>query len=106
MKVLTGHFNSESNEFSYQNMGFDNFTFRYGQDSIDATAVRDIFEDIGIELIPSIYANGHSGGLVTKDAFDFILERRLKQVYAKFLENDGIYLYLLVDSNVVSFVVA
>src|SRR5699024_11023130 len=86
MKVLTGHFNSESNEFSYQNMGFDNFTFRYGQDSIDATAVRDIFEDNGIELIPSIYANGHPGGLVTKDAFDFILDRMLKKVKEHLLE--------------------
>lgn len=36
MKVLTGHFNSESNEFSYQNMDFENFVFRYGKDSIDA----------------------------------------------------------------------
>src|SRR5699024_3231476 len=101
MKVLTVHFNSESNEFSYQNMGFDNFTFRYGQDSIDATAVSDIFEDNGIELIPSIYANGHPGGLVTKDAFDFILERMLKKVKEHLLEIDGIYLYLHGASKVV-----
>lgn len=94
MKVLTGHFNSESNEFSHQNMGFDNFTFRYGNDSIDVMEVRDIFEDNDIELIPSIYANGHPGGLVTKDAFDFILDRMLKKVKEHLHEIDGIYLYL------------
>src|SRR5699024_2327163 len=95
----------ESNEFSYQNMGFDNFTFRYGQDSIDATAVRDIFEDNGIELIPSIYANGHPGGLVTKDAFDFILDRMLKKVKEHLFEIDGIYFYLHVSRKVVDIVV-
>src|SRR5699024_1363136 len=92
--------NSESNDFSYQTMGFDNFTFRYGQDSIDATAVRDIFEDNGIALIPSIYANVHPGALVTKDAFDFILDRMFKNVKARLLEVDGTYLSLHVASIV------
>ncbi|MDY0393672.1 M81 family metallopeptidase [Virgibacillus halophilus] len=101
MKVLVGHFNSESNEFSYQNMGFDNFVFRYGIDSIDVMQVRDIFEEKEIELIPSIYANGHPGGLVTKDAFDFILHRMLTAVKENLAEIDGIYLYLHGASKVV-----
>ncbi|WP_080872725.1 M81 family metallopeptidase [Oceanobacillus timonensis] len=94
MKVLTGHFNSESNEFSYQNMDFENFVFRYGKDSINAMNVRDIFEDAGIELVSSLYANGHPGGLITKDAFDFILHRMTVKVKEHLHEIDGIFLYL------------
>lgn len=101
MKVLVGHFNSESNEFSYQNMGFDNFVFKYGEDCIDTMQIRDIFEDKGIDLVSGIYANGHPGGLVTKDAFDFILHRMLVKVKEHLAEIDGIYLYLHGASKVV-----
>src|SRR5699024_12236362 len=101
MKVLSSHFNLKSNDFSYIIMFYYKFNLRYGQDSIDATAVRDIFVDNGIELIPSIYANGHPGGLVTKDAFDFILDRMLKKVKEHLLAIDGIYLYLHGASKVV-----
>lgn len=101
MKILTGHFNSESNEFSYQTMGFDNFVFKYGEDSINAMEVRDIFEEEGMEILPSIYANGHPGGLVTKDAFDFILHRMLRSVKANLSDIDGIFLYLHGASKVI-----
>lgn len=94
MKVLVGHFNSESNEHAYQKMGFENFIFKYGKDSIDAMGIRDIFENNNIEIIPSIYANGHPGGLVTKDAFDFILTRILHALKKNLNEIDGIFLYL------------
>lgn len=94
MKVLVGHFNSESNEHSYQNLSFDNFIFKYGESSIDAMGVRDIFEDNNIDLIPSIYANGHPGGPIKKDVFDFILSRFLQSLKEHLSEIDGIYLYL------------
>ncbi|GGP10282.1 hypothetical protein GCM10011346_17760 [Oceanobacillus neutriphilus] len=61
-------------------MGFENFVFRYGKDSIDAMNVRNIFEDAGIELVPSLYANGRPGGLITRDALDFILHRMTVKV--------------------------
>lgn len=94
MKVLVGHFNSESNEHSYQKMGFDNFIFKYGEESIDAMGIRDIFENNDIDIIPSIFANGHPGGLITKDAFDFILSRIKHCLEENLNEIDGIFLYL------------
>lgn len=94
MNVLIGHFNSESNEWSYQNMGFENFVFKYGEDCVNTMNVRDIFEDRGINVIPSVYANGHPGGLIKKDAFDFILYRFLTKVKEHLSDIDGIYLYL------------
>src|SRR5699024_5793524 len=101
VKVLVGHFNSESNEFSYQNMDFDNFVFKYGEDAIDTMQIRDIFEEQDIELVSSLYANGHPGGLVTKDAFDFILHRMLVKVKENLSDIDGLYLYLHGASKVV-----
>lgn len=94
MKVLVGHFNSESNEHSYQRMGFDNFVFKFGEELIDVMNVRDIFEENGIDVVPSIYANGHPGGLITKDAFDFILHRMLKSVKDNLADINGIYLFM------------
>ena len=48
MKVLMGHFSSESNEHSKSLMTFDKFLFKFGDEAIDAMEVRDIFEDKGI----------------------------------------------------------
>src|SRR5699024_12458813 len=57
--------------------------------------------DNGMEVIPMISANGHSGGLITNAAFAFVLERLLKKVKEDLLEIDGIYLYLHGASKVV-----
>lgn len=94
MKVLVGHFSSESNEHSKSLMTFDKFLFKFGEDAIDALEVRDIFEDKGIELIPSIVARGHPHGPVTKDTFDFIYSRFMQAVKDHVHEIDGIYLFL------------
>lgn len=94
MKVLIGHFNSESNEWSYQKMAYENFDFKHEEECVDVMNVRDIFENQGIEVVPSLYANGHPGGLIKKDAFDFILERFTTKVKEHLAEIDGIYLYL------------
>lgn len=54
MKVLVGRFSSESNEHSRSLMSLDKFILKYGEDCIDSMYCRDIFEENGIELIPSI----------------------------------------------------
>ncbi len=101
MKVLIASFSSESNEHSRQTMGFDNFIFKFGEASIDRLQVKDIFDDAGIEMIPSIAAIGHPGGLVSKDAFDFIYSRMMHDVKMHADEIDGIYLYLHGASKVI-----
>lgn len=101
MKVLVGLFSSESNEHSKSFMTFEKFVFRYGEDLIDHMHVRDLFEDAGIELIPSIFAYGHPHGPITQDAFEFILSRFKQEVEDNLNEVDGIFLFLHGASKVV-----
>lgn len=101
MKVLVGHFSSESNEHSRSLMTFDKFIFKYGEDMVDSMYVRDIFENAGIELIPSISAKGHPHGPVTKDAFDYIMSRFVYSVKEHLHEIDGIFLFLHGASKVI-----
>lgn len=101
MKVMVGHFSSESNEHSVSKMTFDKFIFKFGEEALDALHVRDIFEDEEIELIPAIVAIGHPHGPVTKDAFDFIYSRFIQTVKEHLHEIDGIYLFLHGASQVI-----
>lgn len=101
MKVLVARFSSESNEHSRSLMTFDKFIFGFGEDCINSMYTRDIFENAGIELIPSIAAIGHPHGPVTKDAYDFILARLLHDVEEHLHEIDGIFLFLHGASKVI-----
>lgn len=101
MKVLFGHFSSESNEHSRSRMTFDKFVFKYGEDALKHLYCRSIFEDAGIELIPSITAIGHPHGPVTYDAFEFILSRFVTEVKNHLHELDGIFLFLHGASKVI-----
>lgn len=94
MKVLTGFFNSESNEHTQKKMDIENFLFYEGADCIERMGIAPIFADHQIELIPSFYANGHPGGLITKPAFDYILRKFVTSVRDHLDIIDGIYLYL------------
>lgn len=94
MKVLVGFFNSESNEFTQKMMKSENFLFYEGEACLERMGISKIFEEKGIQVIPSFYANGHPGGLIEKDTFQMILEKFLTSVWYHLGEIDGIYLYL------------
>lgn len=101
MKVLVGKFSSESNEHSRSLMTFEKFIFKYGEEMIDSIFVRDVFENEGIELIPTISAIGHPHGPVTKDTFEFILSRFVQGVKEHLNEIDAIFLFLHGASKVI-----
>lgn len=96
MKVLVGHFTTESNENVKKLCEFNDFVYKTGSGMIDAMDIKDVFEEAGIELIPSIYANGHSNGVVSSTAFQFISTELLKTVKQHSDKNDldGIFLFL------------
>lgn len=75
MKVLIGGFVAESNARVKKPCALQDFMMKTGDDVVDALYVRDLFEEAGIEVIPTIYADGRAGGRVTREAFDFILEQ-------------------------------
>lgn len=101
MKVLTGFFNSESNEHTYRTMSKKDFIFSFGEECIAKIGVTEVFEKNGITLIPSVYANGHPGGLIEKETFEEILAMFLKGVKEHLHEIDGIFLYLHGASKVI-----
>lgn len=101
MKILMGKFSSESNEHSRSLMTFEKFIFRFGEDMLDSMYCRDIFEEEGFELIPSICAQGHPHGPVTYDAYQFIHDRLIQSVKDNLGDIDGIFLFLHGASKVI-----
>lgn len=94
MKVLVGFFNSESNEHTNETMKKENFLFYKGAEALERIGVTPIFDRHNINLIPTLYANGHPGGLIEKATFDEILATFLADIRAHLSELDGIFLYL------------
>ena len=72
MKVLVGQFITESNA----NIPFKNkvvtYNLLFGDDCIDAMHVRDIFESRGVEIVPSLVADGGASGVIERETFDYI----------------------------------
>lgn len=91
-KVLIAGFSAECNEHVTHQADIGEFRILYGQESLDYTQVRDIFEDNDIELIPSIIATTSPTGMIRKEAFDYIADRMLAAIKDHLGEYDGIYL--------------
>ena len=94
MKVLIGTFVTESNANVPAKARMNNYDLAFGDDCIRKMNVSDIYEEAGIEIVPSIYADAGGNGVVTKEAFDYIESCFVKSVRAHLHELDGIYLFL------------
>lgn len=94
MKVLMLYFHLESNERVGGLTELDRFNLKFGENLIDAMYVADIFESNGIEVIPGAYANGHSGTVLSKEAFDYIHAKFIRSVEENISDIDGIYMFL------------
>ena len=94
MKILIAHFTTESNEHIPGRCELRNYILRYGDEIQDMMHLREVFEENGVEVIGSIYANGHSSGVVEKNAFTYIANRLLRDVREYRNELDGILLFL------------
>lgn len=100
MKVLIGGFVAESNARVKKPCRLQDFMMKTGDEVVGALYVRDLFEEAGVEVIPTVYADGRAGGRVEKEAFDFILEQFLKGVREHMDEIDGMFFFLHGASNV------
>lgn len=94
MKVLVAQFIAECNEHIPHKTTLDRFDTRYGADAISQMNLGTAFEEAGIEVIPSIYANGFSGGLIERGAFDYLEGRLLSDIREHLDEIDGMMLHL------------
>ena len=94
MKVLVAQFIAECNEHIPELTTLDRFDVRFGADAIAQMNLGSAFEDAGIEVIPSVYANGFSGGLIERGAFEYLEGRLLADIKEHMCEIDGMMLHL------------
>ena len=94
MKVLIGQFITESNANIPDKCEITSFDIAFGDELIEKMQVKDIFENAGIEIIPSIYAVSGASGVIKKHTFDYIETCLLNAVKKHRHEIDGIYLML------------
>ncbi len=94
MKVLIARFVLESNANIPYKSNLENFNLLFGEDCIREMKCKEVFAKEGIEMIPSIYADGAAGGVLEKAAFDYIEQRILEDMRKHLHEIDGIFLHL------------
>ncbi|WP_265459288.1 M81 family metallopeptidase [Enterococcus sp. HY326] len=94
MKILIGHFTTESNEHIPGKRELKDYVLGYGEEIQDLMELRDVFEKNQVDVIGSIYANGHSSGPVEKNAFAYIANRLIRDVETYRNDLDGILLLL------------
>ena len=93
-KVLVAQFVTESNANIPYKTDLENYDLRFGEDAISQMNLGSVFADADIEVVPSVYANGFSGGVVTRNAFDYIENRLLNDIRANLGTLDGMFLHL------------
>ncbi|MFB1050190.1 M81 family metallopeptidase [Paraliobacillus sp. JSM ZJ581] len=94
MKVLMGHFTLESNEHVEGLTELDSFNLKFGENLVQAMHVGDIFRNNNIDIIPAIFANGHSARVLSKEAYTYVHDKMLRAVKENLKDLDGIYLFL------------
>lgn len=94
MKILIAQFVTESNENIPFLTKLEDYKLCYGLECIKAMKLQDVSCDNNIEIIPSIYANAASGGIVEQEAFAYIENQILTDLKANRKDIDGIFLHL------------
>lgn len=94
MKILVAQFVSESNEFIPHFTELEDYDLRFGQECMIAMKLEKASQNQEITVIPSIYANAASGGIVEKHAFDYIENRILADIKKNLKDLDAIFFSL------------
>lgn len=94
MKVLIARFIIESNAHVPYESNLEDFDILFGEDCIQEMKCKEVFAKEGVEVIPSIYADASPGGILQKNAFDYIENRMLQDIKKYQHEIDGIFLHL------------
>ena len=94
MKVMIGHFSTESNGNIPQKNTLADYELHFGEGVIRKMQVKEVFDRAGIEIIPAIYAGAGPSGVITREAFDYIEACFVHTAREHLREIDGIYLFL------------
>lgn len=94
MKVLVGQFITESNANIPLKNEISNYVMAFGDACVEKTHVREVFEQAGVTVIPSVSADAGASGVIKRKTFDYIETCFLDAVREHLQELDGIYLML------------
>lgn len=100
MKILVGGFVAESNEHVSHNTHLEDFVLKYGNDVTEALYIKELAQEHDVEIIPALYADGRGGGVVKKDAFDYVSNTILSYVEKHHKEVDAIFMFIHGASHV------
>lgn len=92
MKVMIGAFAHESNDFCPQKTTREMFEFYEGKEVLSHLPVCDIFEEAGLEVIPSIYADAQSLGPVEEETYLYF-ENKILDIVRANPDLDGIWMF-------------
>ena len=100
MKVLIGGFIAECNAHVKQNATIENFTIDTGEIVMDRMYIRKEAEELGVELVPALYACANACGVIEYDTFDYICKQFVKAAKRYKHEVDGMFFFFHGASNV------
>lgn len=93
MKVIVASFQCESNSKANLHPQKSDFEYFAGWDIFKKLVVKNIFEDAGFEIVPSIYANALPSATVERHIYEYYKEQIMDTVRAN-PDVDGIYIYV------------
>lgn len=93
MRILIGGFVAESNAYVDKKTEIQDFMITTGEACADVLYVKDLAKELGVELVPSLVADGRGGGPVTADAFEYILSQFKHHVKKHAHDVDGMFFF-------------
>ena len=100
MRVAIGYFYQESTTFNPFLMDRDAFTLLEGEAAKERISATKVLEDLGAEVVPTIFASAISGGCVTEEAYRFFSDKILAVLKKE--QVDGVWLHLHGSMEVVN----
>ena len=92
MKIIVASFQCESNSKAKIHPLKEDFEYFKGQDIFQKLAVKEIFENNGFEVVPSIYAVALPSATVERDTYDFYANQILQTVKDN-ADASGVYIF-------------
>lgn len=100
MRIAVGYLYQESTTFNPFLMDRNAFTLLEGEAGKKRISATKVLEDLGVEVIPTIFASAISGGCVTEDAYRFLSDKIIDVLKKERV--DGVWLHLHGSMEVVN----
>ena len=92
MKIIVASFQCESNSKARLHPKIEDFEYFKGEKIFDKLAVKEVFENAGYEVVPSIYAVALPSATVTEDVY-FHFEKQIEQTVKENSDAVGVYIF-------------